>query len=159
MQLTRKFHDMSHNIKIFALLLFISSFIFLHLSSCNKDANATYELILKADISTTGNTIFGEIKYNDGTIVQSIVNSTTSFSKTVPLTTVNQPIFFGVIGGVKGLSAATPPNFSISYEVDKVNGTARDIICFASNPSSTYANGVWSFNLLVDRYFTGTNCN
>ncbi len=139
-------------------ILIFGVLILFNLMSCSKSADSyTYELTLKADVASTGKTTFGEIKYNDGTSVQSILNSTTSFSKTFQIT-AGTPIYFGVVGGVTGASATSVPVFNISYELDRISGNSRDIVCSSSTGIATYKNNVWSFSFLVDSIFNGVTC-
>ena len=139
-------------------ILILSALILFNVASCTKSADSyTYELTLKADIATTGKTTFGEIKYNDGTSVQSILNSTTSFSKTFQIT-AGTPIYFGVVGGVTGASSTSVPVFNISYELNRISGNSRDIVCSSSTGIATYKNNVWSFNFLADAIFNGVSC-
>ncbi len=130
----------------------------MYLSSCSRDENVTFELILKAEVATTGSTTFGEIKYYDGMVTQSILNSTKSFSKTIPLVGY-QSIYFGVFGGITGAGSTVQPSFNISYEVDRIfTSGSRDILCSGSTGQAIFKNNVWSFNFLADRIFDGVGC-
>jgi hypothetical protein len=137
---------------------FLSFFALMMLFSCKKEDTYTYEVTYIARKPSVGTTVFTEIKYNNGTQVQTITNSSTDFETTFK---VNKGfmIDYSVKGTTTVPQGTTTPIPLISYLVTEIkNGTERTTLCDGSSSSVSGTNGKYTIGASFSKTFDGAGC-
>jgi hypothetical protein len=138
---------------------FLSLFAFLMLFSCKKEDVITYEVTYSAKKPTIGTTVFSEIKYNNGTQVQTITGTTDDFSTTFAVTK-GYMVDFSVAGTttVPTGTTTTPIPF-FSYQLTEIkNGTERTTLCDGATAAVKGVGNKYTLSASFSKTFDGTGC-
>jgi hypothetical protein len=142
--------------------LFLFVFYSLLIISCSNDDDKnsnqiTYKLFLEAKAAPQGVNNFTQIKYNDASGIERVINNrATTFEISFEIEK-DFNIFF-TVDGVN--NASNFPGTDVSYKVVKfINEVDNGIVCLSNQTVEFGSPGNWTFSSSFNVIFNGNTCN